>query len=70
MADASASEDHDALAKLTRISDLCARAGNAQMVGALHVAMFEIQRLRQELAVARQQYRLVERMVADRIGLP
>jgi hypothetical protein len=67
MADASASEDHDALAKLTRISDLCARAGNAQMVTALHLAMFEIERLRQELAVARQRYRLVEQMVDQRL---
>ncbi len=62
MAKANASGDHDALVKLTRISELCARAGNAQMVATLHVAMFEIQQLRQELAIARQRYRLVEQM--------
>ena len=60
--------DQDVLAKITRVRDLCAAHGNVQMVAVLHTAMFEIERLRQELAVARQRYRLVERMVSQ--GLP
>jgi hypothetical protein len=54
--------DRDVLVKLTAVRDLCARAGNAQFVAVLHMAMLEIEMQRQELERSRQQYRLVEQM--------
>ncbi len=62
-----AADDQDVLTKITAVRDLCARAGNTQMVAAIHLALFEIERLRQELAVARQRYRLVEQMFDQRL---
>jgi hypothetical protein len=62
MVDANANNDRDVLATITAVRDLCARAGQAQIVATLHMAMFEIQLLRQQLHDSHARHRLLEQM--------
>ena len=64
-----AGTDRDVLATLTAVRDLCARAGNAQIVAALHVAMSEISSLRAQLEQCQARYRLVEGMALRGRGM-